>query len=164
MALIPSLLAACGLGTPPPQGGLDHPLPPCPGTPNCVRSPGVDGETPVPPFLLAEGTAPSVEAMSAALESLPRTRVVQREVGAGGAFYLHAESRSRILRFVDDVELRWTPGLAALEVRSASRVGRSDLGVNARRLDALRDRLAKTGTLATTPSPALGGEEGDPPD
>jgi uncharacterized protein (DUF1499 family) len=150
VALIPSLLAACGFGNPTPAGGLEEPLAPCPGTPNCVHTGGggTGDSDDAPPFLLASGRgAVDPAAVTRALEALPRTRVVRREEGEDGAFYLHAEATSRIFRFVDDVEVRWTPGSEALVVRSASRVGRSDLGVNAQRVERLRARMQEAGIL-----------------
>jgi len=56
--------------------------------------------------------------------------------------YLHAEFTSRLLHFVDDLELLYDPEAQSFEVRSASRVGTSDLGVNRRRVETLRQRLA----------------------
>jgi uncharacterized protein (DUF1499 family) len=52
--------------------------------------------------------------------------------------YLRAECRSRVFRFVDDLELLFDDAAGVVRYRSASRVGRSDLGVNRRRVDALR--------------------------
>ncbi len=74
------------------------------------------------------------------VESMPRTTVVEQR----GA-YLHAEARTLVFRFVDDLELLLTDD--ELVVRSASRVGRSDLGVNARRVEALRERLEEAGLV-----------------
>ena len=54
--------------------------------------------------------------------------------------YLYAEFRSRLLRFVDDVELLLGDGV--VHVRSASRLGRRDFGVNRARVEALRVRIA----------------------
>lgn len=59
--------------------------------------------------------------------------------------YLHATARSRLFGFVDDLELLADPSGGVLEARSESRLGDSDLGVNGRRLQDLRDRLAAAG-------------------
>lgn len=77
----------------------------------------------------------------AVVESMPRTTVVEQR----GA-YLHAEARSLVFRFVDDLEVLLTDD-HELVVRSASRLGRSDLGVNARRVQALRERLEEAGLV-----------------
>ena len=55
--------------------------------------------------------------------------------------YLHAEFRSLIFRFVDDLELLVDPVAGVIDVRSASRLGRSDFGVNRRRVEELRRRF-----------------------
>jgi len=55
--------------------------------------------------------------------------------------YLHAEYTSRWLRFVDDVEFMLDPTGRVIQVRSASRLGRSDFGVNRSRIESIRARL-----------------------
>jgi uncharacterized protein (DUF1499 family) len=47
------------------------------------------------------------------------------------------------MRFVDDVEFWVDPAAGVVQVRSASRVGRKDLGVNRARIEAIRERLAR---------------------
>ena len=61
--------------------------------------------------------------------------------------YLHAEERSPLFRFIDDVEVLLAED-GELIVRSASCLGEGDLGVNARRLERLRNALAEAGVLA----------------
>jgi uncharacterized protein (DUF1499 family) len=55
--------------------------------------------------------------------------------------YLWAMFTSRVFRFVDDVEFRMVPTDGLIHVRSGSRVGYSDLGVNRRRVEKLRARF-----------------------
>ncbi len=108
-------------------GVKDGRLAPPKRTPNCVSSqadPG-DAEHYVAPI---RGT---IAAARAAVPSLPRARIVREE-----GDYLYAEFRSKLLGYVDDVEL-WFDG-AVLQVRSASRLGRRDFGVNRKRVEALR--------------------------
>jgi len=57
--------------------------------------------------------------------------------------YLHAEVRSLIFRFVDDVEFTLVPEQGAFQIRSSSRVGYSDFGVNRRRLERIRQLFQK---------------------
>ena len=57
------------------------------------------------------------------------------------ADYLHATVTSRLFGFVDDLELHAESGRGVLEARSVSRLGDSDLGVNAQRLAILRQAL-----------------------
>lgn len=71
-----------------------------------------------------------------ALLTMPRTTLVEQSGG-----YLHATVSSALFGFVDDVELYADPGHGRLQARSVSRLGDSDLGVNARRLAALEVAL-----------------------
>jgi len=127
MALF-SLLARRAVGL----GVRDGRLAPCPGTPNCVCSQDEDRHAVEP--LHFDG--PPEEAwgrLKEVLASLPRTRVVSSADG-----YLHAECTSRLFRFVDDLECLLDPEAKVIHVRSASRAGRSDFGVNRRRVEAIR--------------------------
>lgn len=81
-------------------------------------------------------TANSHKRLLALLASQPRVTVVSTENN-----YIRAEFTSRLLRFVDDVEFLLGP--QAIEVRSASRLGHSDLGVNRARLEQLREQLSQ---------------------
>lgn len=78
-----------------------------------------------------------------AVASLPRTEIITVRPG-----YLHAGSTSRIFRFVDDVEVVLDPARGELVVRSASRVGQSDMGVNEDRVEALRQAFRERGLLS----------------
>ena len=135
-------LAGCA-GAPPAGLGLHHgALAPCPATPNCVSSDATDPEQRVAAFELAAPPPVAWHALRLAVESLPRTLVV-----AQTDEYLHAECTSALFRFVDDLELHRLPDGRTLAVRSASRLGRSDLGVNRRRVEALRARLVADGIV-----------------
>lgn len=70
---------------------------------------------------------------------MPRTRVVTDESG-----YLHAECTSLVFRFVDDVEFWFDQRESLVHVRSASRIGHSDLGVNRRRIEHIRNQFSFT--------------------
>lgn len=111
-------------------------LKPCPGTPNCVATgPGGRPGQRMEPIPYADG-ARARALLRAILRELPRTRVVLDDLDGSG--YLHAEVRSALFRFVDDVELAFDDGRGQLHFRSASRLGRSDFGVNRRRMEAIR--------------------------
>jgi len=68
--------------------------------------------------------------------------------------YLHAEARSRVFRFVDDVEFVLDPGARVIQVRSASRVGYSDFGVNRRRVERLGKAFDDESGAATSRDPS----------
>jgi uncharacterized protein (DUF1499 family) len=108
-------------------------LAPCPDTPNCVCTQAADDAHRIEP-LAHDGTPEeAMTRLKAALSALPRTRIVTETPD-----YLHAESTSLLFRFVDDVEFLLDRERKVIHFRSASRVGRSDLGVNRRRMEALR--------------------------
>jgi uncharacterized protein (DUF1499 family) len=114
-------------------------LRPCPDTPNCVSSEeGTPEAKKVAPFPAPGGRSDMVR-LKALVAAWPRTAVV-----ADSGDYLHAESTSLIWRFVDDVEFRFDSAASVIQVRSASRLGRSDLGVNRKRVVAMRDAWFKT--------------------
>jgi len=117
-------------------------LAPCPNRPNCVSSQAADAEHHVDPFLVRVPAEQAFAALRAAIAAQPRARIVAEDVG-----YLHAEVTSRLFRFVDDVEALLDSGGARIEVRSASRLGYSDLGVNRARIEALRETLRRDGVV-----------------
>lgn len=71
------------------------------------------------------------------VEAMPGAKLVKTEPG-----YLRAEFTTRLMRFVDDVEFWYDPAAGVVQVRSASRLGESDLGVNRQRIEAVRAALA----------------------
>lgn len=108
-------------------GVRDGRLAPCKRSPNCVSSQA-------DPSDLEHYIAPirgSIAAARSVIESLPRTQIVRAEKN-----YLYAEFRTRFLRYVDDVELYFDGKV--LQVRSCSRLGRRDFGVNRERVEQLR--------------------------
>jgi uncharacterized protein (DUF1499 family) len=66
------------------------------------------------------------------------TRIAEEELG-----YLHAEFRSALFGFVDDVEFRMDETAGRIDVRSASRTGWFDFGVNRRRVEEIRARFSR---------------------
>lgn len=132
-------------GTRPKDLGIrDGVLRPCPSSPNCVSSEAATpAEKRVTPFPAPNGPS-DMDRLAELLAAWPRTTVVTRSAG-----YLHAETTSRLMRFVDDVEFRYDGAAGVIHVRSASRLGRSDLGVNRARVDGLLARWS-----ASTPGTA----------
>lgn len=124
-------------GTRPADLGLkEGRLRPCPTSPNCVNSMGSeDAEHRVEPL-----RGISLEQLRQVLQGLERVQIVSEQEN-----YLHAEFTSRIMGFVDDVEFVYVPDERLIHVRSASRLGYSDLGANRQRIEALRSQLAGEG-------------------
>lgn len=108
-------------------GVRDGMLAPCKRSPNCVSSQAnpSDAEHYIAPI---HGT---MEAVRRAIASYPGTRVVENRED-----YLYAEFRTKLLRYVDDVEFYFDGHV--IHVRSCSRLGRRDFGVNRKRVEALR--------------------------
>lgn len=115
-------------------------LAPCFGRANCVNTGDryPDGTL---PFRLNTETPAVFARVTEVVRAMQRMRVVSATDS-----YLHAEARSRFLRFVDDLELLLAED-GELLVRSASRLGESDLGVNRRRVERLRRLLRDAGVL-----------------
>lgn len=110
---------------------------PCPTSPNCVSSMAEDPSHFVPPLIFHGTQAEALTRLLNLLETLPRCTIVSRSEN-----YIHAECTSRIFRFVDDLELFIDPNHGLIHVRSASRQGYADFGVNRKRVEWLRYRLA----------------------
>jgi uncharacterized protein (DUF1499 family) len=121
-------------------GAVDGKLASCPDTPNCVATQSGNGDQRMEPIPF-RGTADEATArLKRALGSLPRTRVVSETEN-----YLHAECTSLVFRFVDDVEFLVDADAEVIHFRSASRAGRSDLGVNRRRMEEVRRLFEQDG-------------------
>ena len=82
------------------------------------------------------------EAWSAAVSAVQSLENVTVVTNTGS--YLHAEAQSAFFKFVDDVELLLIPEEMKIHIKSASRVGHSDLGANRSRVNKLRERFSKT--------------------
>jgi uncharacterized protein (DUF1499 family) len=91
----------------------------------------------VEPIALQGSGPQTIERIRRVVEAMDGGKVVQVNSG-----YLYAQFTSRMLKFVDDVEFWSDPQAGVIHVRSASRLGRKDLGVNRARVEAIRARLA----------------------
>lgn len=132
LALLPATLAAESTDSSIP----DH-LKPCPPSPNCASSLEIeDSDHRVMP-LRWTGDLNQIDQVkrhlrSAVLQAGDATFVVEEE------HYWRIEFRSRVFKFVDDVELLFDRQSKLIQVRSASRVGHSDFGVNRKRVERIR--------------------------
>ena len=114
-------------------------LSPCPNRPNCVSSLSTDDEHRIEPLTFSMPVAEALARLKQVLLNEPRTSIVKEEGG-----YLHAEARSFLFRFVDDVEFLFDAEKRVIHMRSASRIGYSDLGVNRRRIERIRSAFNNT--------------------
>ena len=112
-------------------GAKDGKLTACPGTPNCVNSQSDDPQSRIEPL-----PAKSIAEVKKVVEGMERTTIVEETDN-----YLYAEFKSKLMGYVDDVEFYLDPNADAVQVRSASRLGKSDLGVNRKRVEEIRSKL-----------------------
>jgi uncharacterized protein (DUF1499 family) len=115
-------------------------LQPAPRSPNAVSSQAEDVQHRIAPLAYRTTAAQAMAALVDIVQATPRTHIVTRS-----ADYLYVEYESAWLGFVDDVELYFEPGARLVQVRSASRLGFSDFGVNRARIEDLRRKLLATG-------------------
>ncbi len=132
------LLAGCGAEPLIDLGVEGSRLVPCPDTPNCVstREEAHDAEHRMEPVSFSGSAGEAMKDVARTVEEMPRAEIVQSEDD-----YLRAEFTSGIFRFVDDVEFRADGETGLIDFRSASRVGRSDMGVNRERMIEITTKL-----------------------
>ena len=93
----------------------------------------------IAPLALKNGDGPAtLAALLAVVRSAPGAVVVQAQPD-----YVYAQFSTPLMKYVDDVEFWLDPAAGVIQVRSASRLGESDLGANRQRVEALRAHLAK---------------------
>jgi len=119
-------------------GVKDGRLAPPKTTPNCVSSQAdiSDAEHYIAPIAFKGAAAQAAAAALDAVRGMQGATVIRHEGG-----YLYAEFRTPIMRFIDDVELVHDEKAGLIHVRSASRLGRRDFGVNRARVEAIRARI-----------------------
>ena len=120
-------------------GVRDGKLASCPNSPNCVSSQSLDAVHKIAPLTYNSTPEKALADLKSILQSLPKTKIITES-----ADYLYAEFTSALMGFVDDVEFYFDPSGNVIHVRSASRLGQSDLGVNRKRIETIRAKLAET--------------------
>ena len=124
-------LTACSQGV---TTMTDRSQSPCGDKPNCVSTQDTREEYNLTPFTLTEST--NIDTIEQIALTLPGAKTAVKE-----GHYLRIECTSKIMRFVDDLELKLEGN--KLIVRSESRVGYSDFGVNRKRAEQLRSLLTR---------------------
>ena len=128
----------CSGSRPENLGLKNNQLAPCPESPNCVLSQQSDEKHRIQPIHYDVTLEVAKESLSQVILSLESARIItQNEV------YWHVEFTSRWLRFVDDVEFYFVESEALIHLRSASRLGYNDYGVNRKRVENIRTRFEK---------------------
>lgn len=102
---------------------------------NCVSTTHdpEDARRYIEPFSFEGDPAEALQRLKAIVQQMPRTEIVEQD-----DHYLHVTFTTLILRFTDDVEFLVEPEGNRIHFRSASRVGKSDLGVNRKRMEQIR--------------------------
>ncbi|MEM8613940.1 MAG: DUF1499 domain-containing protein [Cyanobacteria bacterium P01_H01_bin.105] len=128
-------------GTPPADIGVHEAhLIDCPASPNCVSSSASDDEHYIAPIEYTTESDAVRDKLIAVLENQPRTEVTEQTDD-----YIRVTFTSRLMGFVDDAEFYFMPDGKTIAMRSAARLGESDLGVNRRRLEQFRLALQSLG-------------------
>ncbi len=104
----------------------------CGNTPNCVSSLDKRPDHFIEPFQYTSDFSVAKTKLRTIIETYPRTRIV-----ADDDRYLRVEFMTKLMRFVDDVEFEFDETASVVHVKSASRVGYSDMGVNRKRVEEL---------------------------
>ena len=130
------VVGGCSGGRPPLNLGVtENGLAPCPGSPNCVSSRTDAADRRVEPLRYDGDAARARVRLLEVLSGMERVRIVRSDDD-----YIHAEFRSAVFGFVDDVEFHFNPP-GVIQVRSASRSGYYDFGVNQARVETIHARF-----------------------
>jgi uncharacterized protein (DUF1499 family) len=105
-----------------------------PDAPNCVSSQSTDRSHYVDPLRYEVALNEATEGLLSVLRSTERVKIINAEGG-----YISAEFTSALFRFADDVEFYLDDGQKTIHVRSTSRIGYYDSGVNRRRVERIRN-------------------------
>ena len=135
IAVTAFLIACAGKGK---ENDMNQPdrLSGCFGPPNCVSSESEDPRHSVAPMQLVGDSANEWAAIQDVVGRLPRSRIVKSTDQ-----YLSVTLKSSVFGFIDDLELKLDLQTKMISIRSASRRGYYDLGVNRRRVENLRKQL-----------------------
>ena len=136
MLALTIVLTACSTNQNPKTGAVNHRLSPCPESPNCVSSLSKEKSHYVEPLTYNTPVEEAREKLVSVIQSMKRSEIVTVDNN-----YLHATFKSSLFGFADDVELSFDDGRKIIDVRSASRTGYYDLGVNRRRVEEIRKRF-----------------------
>lgn len=135
------LLSACSGSRPIQLGEPLASLMPCPDSPNCVSSsaPAEDDHFIAPISSKGASIAQTQEKLITLIKADPAAEII-----VNSPKYIYAEYTSSWMRYVDDVEFLFDETNQHIEVRSASRLGYKDFGVNRDRIESIREQLNQT--------------------
>jgi len=129
-----ALAVLSALATKPKNLGANNDrLAPCPNSPNCVSTQNADSQHTIEAIVFDGSPEDAMRKLKAVLAVIPRMEIITETES-----YIHAEATSLIFRFRDDVEFVVDRQANLIHFRSASRVGKSDLGANRKRMEEIR--------------------------
>lgn len=129
-------LFSCAGNRPTNLGITNSKLAECPHSPNCVSSDSHSSSHSIAALKINSSAKDAWITTRNAVLDLPRTTIVTET-----SDYIHAECSSAFFGFVDDLELHLRSTEGNIAIRSASRLGSSDFGVNRKRVEILRNKL-----------------------
>ncbi|GFE62865.1 hypothetical protein AOG2_34540 [Geobacter sp. AOG2] len=135
MGILSTLLTACAGERPTNLGVHDNRLSACPSSPNCVSSQAADERHRIAPLTFTGDADAAFARLKRVLSHRSDTNIIEEQPG-----YLRAELHTTL--FVDDGEFLLDRDARAIQVRSASRLGYSDLGKNRSRMEEIRREFA----------------------
>ncbi len=145
IALIAIFAVACGGRMPTDIGPQGDRLVDCPDSPNCVSSFATDEQHGIAPLEVEGSFDAAWAALGDVIAGMERTETVKTSPG-----YIHAVQTSALMRYRDDLEFLANAAAGRIDVRSASRVGYGDMGVNRDRVESIRAALAERGVVRGT--------------
>ena len=142
LVFLASLISVTGCARTMPELGIKNgALMPCPKTPNCVSSQAVGEKQYIQPIRYT-GTHKEARArLYQILDSFKRTKILTAQEN-----YIRVETTSALFRFVDDMEFYFPEEQTdetVIHIRSASRIGSFDFGVNRKRIERIRSKFYK---------------------
>jgi len=117
-----------------PVGIVDGKFYPCPNTLNCVSTQATDAKHKISPIIYSGTMSEAKKKIDKILNSLKRTKIITNTEN-----YIHAEVRTATFKFVDDVEFLFDDSEKIIQFRSRARSGHSDMGVNRKRMEKIRE-------------------------
>lgn len=119
-------------------GVVDGKLAECADKPSSVCSQSVAGQHKIEPLAYTTSSDEAWDALRAVVDRMPGATVIESTDD-----YLRYEFRTMLMRYVDDVEFLNSPADSLIHIRSASRIGHSDLGANRKRVERVRSALSR---------------------
>ncbi len=140
LVIISTLILVSGCsGTLPKLGVNNTDLTPCPSSPNCVSSQSANKDHYIQAIEYSGTQKQAHGRLLQILKSLNRINIITNQES-----YIQVEFTSALFRFVDDVEFYFSKeqsGKTIIHIRSASRLGYSDLGANRKRMELIRSKF-----------------------